>query len=82
MSNDPINTIAIQQFIQQVKIADASQQKEIRLDIKNAKAISFALAEVLAKLAQDYEVLLQDLLKVSGNDTITVTMDGGGFPNK
>jgi hypothetical protein len=82
MSNDPINTIAIQQFIQQVKIADASQQKEIRLDIKNAKAISFALAEVLAKLTQDYEVLLQDLLKVSGNDTITVTMDGGGFPNK
>jgi hypothetical protein len=82
MSNDPINTIAIQQFIQQVKIADASQQKEIRLDMKNAKAISFALAEVLAKLAQDYEVLLQDLLKAGGNDTITVAMDGGGFPNK
>ena len=82
MSSDPINTIAIQQFIQQVKIADASQQKEIRLDMKNAKAISFALAEVLAKLAQDYEVLLQDLLKAGGNDTITVAMDGGGFPNK
>ena len=82
MSSDPINTIAIQQFIQQVRIADASQQKEIRLDMKNAKAISFALAEVLAKLAQDYEVLLQDLLKAGGNDTITVAMDGGGFPNK
>ena len=82
MSSDPINTIAIQQFIQQVKVADASQQKEIRLDMKNAKAISFALTEVLAKLTQDYEVLLQDLLKSGGNDTVTVAMDGGGFSNK
>ena len=63
MSSDPINTIAIQQFIQQVKIADASQQKEIRMDIKNAKALSFALTEVLAKLTQDYEILLKELLK-------------------
>lgn len=82
MSNDPINTIAIQQFIQQVKIADASQQKEIRLDMKQAKNISFALTEVLAKLTQDYEVLLQELLKAGGNDTITVAMDGGGFGMK
>jgi|APGre2960657444_1045066.scaffolds.fasta_scaffold77281_3 hypothetical protein len=82
MSSDPINTIAIQQFIQQVKIADASQQKEIRMDIKNAKALSFALTEVLAKLTQDYEILLKELLKASGNDTITVAMDGGGFSNK
>jgi hypothetical protein len=82
MSSDPINTIAIQQFIQQVKVADASQQKEVRLDIKNAKAISFALTEVLAKLTQDYEVLLQELLKAGGNDTITVAMDGGGFSTK
>jgi hypothetical protein len=82
MSSDPINTIAIQQFVQQVKIADSSQQKEIRMDIKNAKALSFALTEVLAKLTQDYELLLQELLKSSGNDTITVAMDGGGFSNK
>jgi hypothetical protein len=82
MSSDPINTIAIQQFIQQVKISDASQQKEIRMDIKNAKALSFALTEVLAKLTQDYEILLKELLKASGNDTITVAMDGGGFSNK
>jgi len=26
--------------------------------------------------------LLQELLKSSGNDTITVSMDGGGFSNK
>lgn len=82
MSNDPINTVAIQQFIQQVKIADASQQKEIRLDMKAAKSISFALTEVLAKLTQDYELLLQDLKKSGGNETITVAMDGGGFGQK
>ena len=39
MSN-PINTIPLQQFIQQVKAADLSQQREIKLDIKTAKALA------------------------------------------
>ena len=30
-TNDPINTIPIQQFIQQVKTADAGNQKEIKI---------------------------------------------------
>ena len=38
-SNPPINTIPLQQFIQQVKIADMSQQKEVKLDIKTAKQL-------------------------------------------
>ena len=43
MSN-PINTIPIQQFIQQVKAADLSQQREIKMDIKTAKALAYSLA--------------------------------------
>lgn len=77
MSN-PINTFPIQQFLQQVKAADLSQQKEIRLDIKTAKNLAYCLGEVNAKLLEDYDALLNKLLQSSGQ-AVTVQMDGGGF---
>ena len=77
MSN-PINTFPIQQFLQQVKAADLSQQKEIRLDIKTAKNLAYCLGEVNAKLLEDYDSLLNKLLQSSGQ-AVTVKMDGGGF---
>jgi hypothetical protein len=77
MSN-PINTFPIQQFLQQVKAADLSQQKEIRLDIKTAKSLAYCLGEVNAKLLEDYDSLLNKLLQSSGQ-AVTVQMDGGGF---
>ena len=77
MSN-PINTFPIQQFLQQVKAADLSQQKEIRLDIKTAKNLAYCLSEVNAKLLEDYDSLLNKLLQSSGQ-AVTVQMDGGGF---
>ena len=58
---DPINTIPIQQFIQQVKAADLTQQREIKMDIKTAKLLAFCLAEVNAKLLEDYDILLKKL---------------------
>ena len=80
MSN-PINTYPITSLIQQIKAADISQQKEIRIDIKNAKLLSYALAEILSKVNQDYEMLLKNLQKSTG-DTVTVQLDGGGFSNQ
>jgi hypothetical protein len=80
MSN-PINTYPITSLIQQIKAADISQQKEIRIDIKNAKLLSYALAEILSKVNQDYETLLKNLQKSTG-DTVTVQLDGGGFSNQ
>ena len=77
MSN-PINTIPIQQFIQQVKAADLTQQKEIRLDIKTAKQLVYCLSELNAKLLEDYDLLLSKVLQNSGQN-VTVQMDGGGF---
>lgn len=75
---DPINTIPLQQFIQQVKAADLGQQKEIRLDIKTAKSLAYCLSEINAKLLMDYDVLLKKLEQSTGS-SITVSMDGGGF---
>ena len=77
MSN-PINTFPIQQFIQQVRSAELSQQKEIKLDIKTAKTLAFCLGEVSAKLLEDYDTMLKQLQQSQGSE-ITVKMDGGGF---
>jgi len=74
-----INTIPIQQFIQQVRSADLGQQKEIKLDIKSAKMLAFCLAEVNARLVQDYDTLIKKLENNSGSSNISVSMDGGGF---
>ncbi|NBR62077.1 MAG: hypothetical protein EBT86_10680 [Actinobacteria bacterium] len=77
MSNDA-NSYILQQFIEMVKIADLSQKKEIKLDIKNAKNLAFSLSEVLAKLYQDQNLVLEKLLE-NNNQTLEVRMDGGGF---
>jgi hypothetical protein len=78
MSN-PINTIPIQQFIQQVKAADISNQKEIKLDIKSAKLLSYCLSELNAKLLEDYDKILIELKKNVSNGPIELKMDGGDF---
>jgi deoxyadenosine/deoxycytidine kinase len=76
-----INTIPIQQFIQQVKAAELSQQKEIKLDIKSAKNLAFCIGEVSAKLLEDYDRLLNELKESQGSGNINIKMDGGGFSN-
>jgi len=76
MPNDPINTAPIQQFIQQVKSADAGKAKEVRLDIQVAKRLAFTLGETMSKLNGDLEEILSK--KYSKEDeTIKVELDGG-----
>jgi len=73
---EPINTNPIQQFISQVKSADASNQKEIKLNIDQARRLAFTLGEVMTRLNGDLEALL--VKKTSGADeVISITMDGG-----
>lgn len=73
-----INTYPIQQFIEQVKLADMTQQREIRLDIKNAKTLAFTLGEMAAKINQDYESFISKFSD-SNNQNIEVRMEGGKF---
>jgi hypothetical protein len=75
---NPINTFPIQQFIQQVKSADLTQQREIKLDIKTAKALAYCLGEVSAKLLEDYDTIIKRLESSTGA-SVTVQLDGGGF---
>lgn len=76
---NPINTIPIQQFIQQVKAAELGNQKEIKIDIKTAKNLAFCLGEVSSKLLEDYDKLLTELKQNTGGGPIDIKMDGGDF---
>ena len=48
MPIEPLNTASIQQFIQQVKAAESSRARELRLDMVNAKNLAFTLGIVMA----------------------------------
>ena len=67
-TKEPINTASLQQFIQQVKGADLSNQKEVRLDINTAKQVTYSLATVLARLAGDYEGLMTQKRMLINNE--------------
>jgi len=74
--NDPLNTAPVQQFISQVKSADAGQAKEVKLNIQQAKRLAFTLGEVMTRLNGDLEKILAR--KNSGaDDVIQVNMDSG-----
>jgi len=75
---NPINTVPIQQFLQQVKAADLTQQKEIKIDLKTAKALAYCIGEVNARLLENYDVILQRVLQNTG-ESVSIQMDGGGF---
>jgi len=77
----PINTVPLQQFIQQVKAAELANQKELRIDIKSAKLLALAIAEISAKLIEDMDELMSRLQQANNGD-ITIRMDGGNFNEK
>ena len=74
---DHLNTIPIQQFIQQVKSADNSRAREVKLDIQQAKNLAFTLGIVMGRLNGDLEKLLLD--QPQTDEVIRIEMDGGGL---
>lgn len=71
LTNEPLNTIPIQQFIQTVKSADNSRSKEVKLDINQAKNLAYTLGVVMSRLEGDLEKLVAEL-KNSDNEVIEV----------
>ena len=76
MQKQPINTSPISQFLNLVKSAEASRQKEIRMDLDKAKKLHYCLTELLARHAEDLEKLLVSSSGTS-DEIIDVNMDGG-----
>ena len=80
MQNDKINTIAIQNFMNQVRGAELGNQREIRMDLATAKNLSHVLSLVMTRLAGNYEGLLQSVQKAEPE--VQVKMDGGNWDEK
>lgn len=74
---EPVNTAPLQQFIQQVKSAENSRAKEVRLDIAQAKNLAFTLGIVMSRLHGDLERFVADSKGSDANESIEVRMDGG-----
>lgn len=73
---DPINTAPIQQFLQQVKTAENSRAKDLKLDMAQAKNLAFTLGIVMSRLHGDLEKLVVES-KNNDDTTIEVQLDGG-----
>lgn len=72
-----INTTPIRQFVQQIKSAEQSQSKEIKIPIQQARVLSLTLLEIMDKLVQDYESMYNTLKKSAETEVISVVLDGG-----
>lgn len=75
MQSEPLNTAPLQQFIQQVKNADLSNSKEIKLSIIQAKSLAYTLGIVMARLEGDLERYVKE--NSSGPEVVQVQLDGG-----
>jgi hypothetical protein len=75
MQNDPLNTAPIQQFIQQVKSADLSNAREVKLSITQAKNLAYTLGTVMARLEGDLERYVK--ANSGSSESIEVQLDGG-----
>ena len=68
MPIEPLNTASIQQFIQQVKAAESSRARELRLDMVNAKNLAFTLGIVMARLNGDLEKFVKEKASTNMED--------------
>ena len=77
MSNEPLNTAPLQQFIKQVQSAENSRAKEVRLDIGQAKNLAFALGIVMSRMHGDLEKFVKENASGASDDIIKVEIGGG-----
>ena len=74
-----INLTPVSQLVQQIRSAELTQAKEIKIPIQQARILLLTLTEMQDKLIRDYESLYNDLKQSVNSEVITVAMDGGGF---
>jgi Tfp pilus assembly PilM family ATPase len=74
MQNEPLNTSSIQQFISQVKSADSSNAREVKLTMPQAKNLAYTLGIVMARLQGDLERYVKEN---ATSDIVEVQLDGG-----
>ncbi len=79
MTKEPINTVPLEKFFQQVKVAEQSNSKDVRLSIADAKVLALTVGQINARLLGDMEQFISNKQTQSEQEVINVEMDGGGF---
>jgi hypothetical protein len=72
----PLNTIPIENFLNKVKIASKSNQKNLTITTDEAVLLADSITTLMARLIGKLE---EDLQKPSVEEVVTVNMDGGGL---
>jgi len=72
----PLNTMPIENFVNKVKIASKSNQKNLTITTDEAVLLADSITTLMARLIGKLE---EDLQKTAVEDVITVNMDGGGL---
>ena len=76
---EPLNTIPIQQYIQQVKSAESSRSREVRMDIATAKNLAYTLGIVMSRLHGDLETLVSEIESGGDLSDIEIKVNGGNW---
>jgi len=77
MKLEKINTIPIENIISMIKTAEARNDKEIRIPLKELKNLSHSLTLLLLYLNNDLITALQQNVTKSIDESIEINLDGG-----
>ena len=70
-----LNTLPVEDFLDETRVAIKSNQKSVTLTIKEATDLQNSLSVIMTRLAGD----MDQVLASTQNDVIEVKMDGGKF---
>lgn len=79
MQKEPINTIPLEQFLQQVKSAKQSNSKDVKLTMQQAEILALTIGQITTRLHGELEQLVAQNATRQENEVVNVEMDGGGF---
>lgn len=80
MNNIPSTLPTVEKLIQRVKIAERSQQKEIKITVEEARDLTAELAIITTKLGNTVSEIDRKLAQIQQNTSqVDVKFDGGDF---
>lgn len=75
MSQRPLNTIAIDNFLQSVKVATKTNQRELKLDAKQYRDLADTIGLLLNRLVELQDFAIQN----RPEEVVDVQLDGGDW---
>ena len=77
MKIEKINTFPIENILSMIKTAEARNDKELRIPLKDLKNLSHSLTLLLLYLNNDLITAMQENVNKATNESIEINLDGG-----